>query len=131
MKLYLTAVALILTAAILILILDGQHKAMSVLLSLSACSVVSICAVEYLQPVFDLMRRLRELADISSDLLEVLIKTAGIALLGELSALICADIGRNALGKSAQLLSCGAILWISIPLLEQLIGLLQEVLGAY
>jgi len=52
-----------------------------------------------------------------------------VGLLSELAALICADAGENAMGKSLQILSGIVIVWLSLPLMKQVIVLLEEVLG--
>lgn len=129
MELYLQSTALILIAIVLGLMLDTQHKAMAKLLSLGVCSMVCISAVQYLSPVIDLMNELRDLAGISGEMLSIVLKAAGIGLLSELASLICSDAGEGAMGKAVQLLSNGVVLWISLPLLKELISLLQEVLG--
>lgn len=129
MELYLRSTALVLTAVVLGLMLKGQHKPMAALLSFGVCCMICISAVRYLSPVMDLLFRLRDLAGISGDMLSILLKAAGIGLLSELAVVICTDAGDSALGKAVGLLSNGVILWISLPLLEQLLEILQEVLG--
>lgn len=129
MELYLQSTALVLIAVVLGLMLSTQHKSMAILFSLGVCCMICISAVRYLSPVMDLLNELKDLAGISGQMLSILLKAAGIGLLSELASLICADAGEGALGKAVQLLSNGVVLWISLPLLEQLITLLQEVLG--
>lgn len=130
MELYLQSTALVLIAVVLGLMLSQQHKPMAALLSLGACCLICVSAVRYLGPVMDLLSRLKDMAGISSQMLSILIKAAGIGLVSELASLICSDAGDNALGKAVQLLSNGVILWISLPLMEELLELLQEVLGS-
>lgn len=129
MELYLQATALVLVTVVLGLMLKGQHKPIAALLSLGGCCIVCLSAVRYLSPVVDFLTRLRDLAGISDEMLSILLKAAGIGLLSELAGVICADVGDAALGKTVGLLGCGAIVWVSLPLLEQLLELLQEVLG--
>lgn len=129
MELYLRSIALVLIAVILGLMLTNQHKPMAVLLSLAVCCMLCASAARYFRPVMDLIAQLRDLAGISGQMLSILVKAAGIGLLSELACLICSDAGENALGKAVQFLSNGVILWISIPLMEQLLQILQEVLG--
>lgn len=129
MELYLQSTALVLIAVILGLMLSGQHKSIATLLSLAVCCMLCVSAVRYLSPVMDLLTRLRDLAGVSGQMLSILIKAAGIGLLSELACLVCADAGDSALGKAVQFLSNGVILWISLPLMEQLLEILQEVLG--
>lgn len=116
-------------AVILGLMLTNQHKPMAILLSLAVCCMLCVSAARYFSPVMELIGRLRDLAGVSGQMLSILIKAAGIGLLSELACLICADAGENALGKAVQFLSNGVILWISLPLMEQLLEILQEVLG--
>lgn len=129
MELYLRSTALVLIAVMLGLMVKGQHKPLGALLSLGACCMVCIGAVRYLSPVIDLLERLRDMAGVSGEMLSILLKAAGIGLLSELASVICADAGDSALGKAVGILSNGVILWVSLPLLEQLLGILQEVLG--
>lgn len=129
MELYLQATALVLIAVVLILMLGSQHKSMATLLSLGVCCMVCVGAVRYLKPVMDLLTQLRDLAGISGQMLSILLKAAGIGLLSELASVICADAGEGALGKAIGVLSNGVILYISLPLFQELIELLQEVLG--
>lgn len=129
MELYLQATALVLIAVVLILMLGSQHKSMATLLSLGVCCMVCVTAVRYLSPVIELLTELRDLAGISGQMLSILLKAAGIGLLSELASVICADAGEGALGKAIGVLSNGVILYISLPLFQELIELLQEVLG--
>lgn len=129
MELYLQSVALALIAVILGLMLKGQDKIFGPLLSLCACIFVLLGLVRYLQPLMELLEKMVELADVSAQMLEVLLKAVGISIIAQLAELICTDAGQNALGKAIGLLSNGVILWISIPLVEELLELLQEVLG--
>ena len=62
-----------------------------------------------------------------------LTKSAMIAalyvLLTEISAAICKDSGNESMGKSLQILSAVAAIWLSIPVFERLITLLDKILG--
>lgn len=125
---YLQALALVMVAVILGLLSGSHHK---LLLSLAACALVCFTAVRYLEPVLELLERLRELSGVSGQMLSILLKAAGIGLISELASLICADAGDQALGKAVSILTNGAILFISLPMLEELLELLQEVLGRF
>ena len=62
-------------------------------------------------------------------MLRILLKVVGIGLVGEIANLICCDTGNAALGKMLQILSTAVILRLSVPLLEQLLGLLEQIMG--
>jgi stage III sporulation protein AD len=66
---------------------------------------------------------------LNTDLLAVILKTVGIGIVGELATLICTDAGNTALAKTVQILTTAMILWLSIPLFESLLDLVQAILG--
>ncbi|MBP3660929.1 MAG: hypothetical protein J6I89_06025 [Oscillospiraceae bacterium] len=126
---YLRWTAAVLIGLILSLVISKQSKDMSLLLTLAVCVLVCLGALEFLEPVAELLRELRRLGGLDSEAVSILMKAALIGLLSELMGLICADVGEGALGKALQLLSNAAVLWLSIPLLRQLITMVGEVLA--
>ena len=64
-----------------------------------------------------------------SQLLQVILKSVGIALVSEIAMMVCADSGNAALGKALQLMSTGVILWLSLPLMKSLLQLVQRIVG--
>lgn len=128
MELYLQASAMVLLAVILILLLGKQCKDISLMLTMGVCCLVCAGAGIFLEPVVAFLKDLRKLGDLDPNLISVLLKCAGIGFLSELINLICADAGESALGKALQFLSNGVILFLSLPLLRQLISILEEVL---
>lgn len=129
MTTFLQACGGVLIAVILILALGSHGKEMGSLLGLFVCSMVILLALRYLQPVLDLIRQLQGIGDLDYSMIGILLKVVGIGLISEIAALICADAGNAALGKTLQLLSASVILWLSIPLFEELTALLQRILG--
>ena len=126
---YLRWTAAVLIGLILSLVISKQSKDMSLLLTLAVCVLVCLGALEFLEPVAELLRELRRLGGLDSEAVSILMKAALIGLLSELMGLICADVGEGALGKALQILSNAAVLWLSIPLLRQLITMVGEVLA--
>lgn len=126
---YLQWTAVILIGLILSLVLGKQSRDMSLLLTLAVCVLVCLGALEFLEPVTELLRELRQLGGLDSQAVSILLKAAGIGLLSELAGLLCADAGESALGKALQILSNAAILWLSLPLFRQIIDLIGEVLA--
>ena len=78
---------------------------------------------------FKLKKRLRQTAGLDGELLACLLKIVGIGLIGEVASAVCADAGNGALGKTVQMLSAAAALWLAVPLFETLLTLLGTVLG--
>jgi stage III sporulation protein AD len=130
MDMFLKAVAAALITAVIGLVLVKQGKDMLILLTLAACAMIATIAFTYLKSVISFLHRLTEISKLDTELLAVLLKTVGIGVVGELAGLICADAGNAALEKSIQILTTAVILWLSIPLFESLLDLVQAILGA-
>lgn len=130
MDTFLKATAGILVAIVFYLILSKQNKDVSALLTITVCCIIATAAINYLQPIIQFFERLQRLGELNSEMLGILLKAVGIALLGEITALICADAGNAALGKSLQILASAVILWLSVPLFTGLVELVEKILGS-
>ncbi len=119
-------VALIL-AALLLTRVTGREFA--VVVTLLTCVLVLAGAAEFLEPVVEFLRELRRLADLNGQAMGILLKAAGIGLISQLAALLCADAGEGALGKAVELGASAAILWLSLPLLEEILAVVQGLLA--
>jgi len=110
-------------------ILSKQGKEYALLLSVGACCLVLVAAFQFLEPVLDLLKQLQTLGNLQPQWLSVMLKAVGIGLVVEMGALICSDAGNASLGKTLQILGAVAVLWLSIPLMNSLISLLEQILG--
>lgn len=126
---YLQAAAGVLLTVIMVLALGKEGKQTALLLVLAVCGMVGVMALGYLEPVLTFAQRLGAVGNINSEMISILLKVAGIGLIGEIASLICADTGNTSLAKVLQILSAAVILRIALPLLEQLLDLLERVLG--
>ena len=126
---YLRFAAVGLIGLILALVVGRQSKDMSLLLTLAVCVLVCIAAMGFLEPVTELLRELRRLGNLDSGAVTIALKCAGIGLISELIGLLCADAGQSAMGKALELLSAAAILWLSLPLIREILKLIEEVLS--
>ena len=115
-------------AVILCLILTKQAKEISVLLSMVVCTLLSFVIADLLSPVVDLFRSLEEIGQLDSSMIRIILKAVGISILGEISGAICVDSGLSAPGKGLKILCSTVILWMSVPLFQSLIQLLEEIL---
>ena len=120
---------MVLVGVILALVVGRQSKDMGLLLSLAVCVLVCLGALRFFEPVTELLRELRRLGNLDAEAISIALKCAGIGLLSELVGLICADAGESAMGKALELLSAAAILWLSLPLIRQLLKLIEGVLS--
>ena len=107
----------------------GKSRDFSMLLSLAACTMISILALTYLEPILEFIRELEGIRQLQGDMLSILLKAAGIGLVAEIADMICADAGNASLGKSLQLLGTGVILCLSLPILRTMLDLIQMILA--
>ena len=126
---FLQAAAGVLLAVIMVLALGKEGKQTAILLVLAVCGMVGILALGYLEPVVSFVRRLGVIGNVNNEMLSILLQVAGIGLIGEIASMICTDSGNASLGKILQILSAAVILRLALPLLEQLLDLLERVLG--
>lgn len=123
------AAAAVLVASVLGLTLAKQGKEMTVLLTIGVCCMVILAAVTFLEPVLELLRQMESLGNLNSEMVQILFKVVGIGLVSEIAAMICTDAGNGSMGKALQILGIAVILWLSIPVFQALLNLVQQILG--
>ena len=116
-------------AVIMWIILSKQGKEYALILSIGACCLVLIGAMRFLEPVWELLERLKVLGNLQSEWLSVMLKATGVGLIAEFGSMICADAGNGALAKTLQFMGTATVLWLSIPLMNSLLTLLEQILG--
>lgn len=119
----------VIIAIILCLILSKQGKDYAMLLSVFVCSAILTVLAAYLQPIISFFTRVRVLGQLNADAVQILLKSVGICLVTELVSLICLDGGNQAMSKSLKMLGTSVVVWISLPLFEQLLDLIENILG--
>ena len=129
MDIFLKVTIAVLITEIISLILLKQCPEISLLLTIVVCCSVVIVMVSYLQPVIEFSRRLVQLGQLSTDMLNVLLKVTGIGIISQIAGLICSDAGNQSLSKILQILTIVVILCVSVPLLEEVITLIENVMG--
>ncbi len=129
MERFLQAAAGVMAAVIMWIILSKHGKEYALLLSLGACALILLMVLRFLEPVVDLLGQLQTIGNLQPQWLSVMLKAVGIGLITEMGSLICNDAGNAALGKTLQILGTVAVLWLSIPLMNGVIDLLQQILG--
>ena len=129
MENYFKAVAAALITAVLCLIFAKQGKDMVVLLTILACVMILGTAMGYLSQLLDFYHTLEHLIGLEGDHFQILLKVVGIGMVGEVSAMVCADAGNAALGKALQVFGTILILCLSLPLFQGLLDLIGSILG--
>ena len=130
MDIFLKTAAAVLVTVILYLTISKQNKDISMMIAITGCCLVVLAAITYLKPVIEFINRLKSMIGIETELVNLILKAVGIGMIAEITSLICADSGNASLGKSLQILASAVILWISLPIFDQLLELLNHILGA-
>ncbi len=114
-----------LLAVIFASILRKNSKELAIVLSLAACALIGVLLVQLAEPVVDFLKKLRNISGLDEALMQPLLKTVGIGLLTQISANVCADAGENAIAKLIEV--CGGVLalYVSIPLLEAVLQMME------
>lgn len=118
----------VLIAVILGLTLRQQGKDMALLLSILACCMVLVVCMVYIEPVIDFIETLQSISGAQNEIFQILLKSVGIGLIGEIAALVCSDSGNAALAKAIQILTSAVVLWLSLPLMQALLDLVKQML---
>ena len=121
--------ALALLGAVLSVVLGKRSENMGIMVTIAVVCMIASLAISYLKPTMELIGRLQSIGNLDNKMLSTLLKAVGIALITELATMVCADAGMGAAGKALHMLGAAVILWLSVPLVEQMLDLLQEVLG--
>ena len=130
MSIFLKAVGGVLIALILWISLAKQGKDFALVLTLIVCAMIFVASVSFLRPLVQFIRKLQETGNLDKDMVSVIMKSVGIGIIGEICTLVCKDAGNESLGKAVQFLSITVVLWISIPVFEKLLSLLDNILGS-
>lgn len=129
MDMFIRASAGVLLAVILGITLRYKGAEISVLLTLAVCVMVGALSMRYLEPVIALLRSLQIRTAINGEMFTTLLKIVGVGIICEMVTLICTDAGSAAMGKILQVLGVSVVLYLSLPMLEALLELVEDILG--
>lgn len=129
MENYYSTTALILLSVILVLVLRKQSAEIAILLSLLVCCLAMMVALGFIAPIIRFMRKLQQISNLDIEMLQVLIKITSVSFTGEIASTVCTDSGNAALGNVMQMISTVVILYLSLPMMEALLTLVERILG--
>lgn len=128
-KFYLATAAVLITA-ILVLVIRKQNNEIAMLLGLCGCCLVFMVAAGFWLPVVQFLRKLQQITSVDSEMIRILMKITAVAITADIAASVCSDAGNGALAKSLQMLSTAVSLYLSLPMLEGLLALVERILVA-
>lgn len=128
MEAFWKAMAVVILSVILSTAIGKTEKDLTVVLSVAACCIVSTVAMQYLSDVIVFLWGLGNNMDSNHPVIETLLKISGVALMTELSCLISSDAGSSSLGKAMQFLGNSVILFLSLPIFEAFLSVIQRIM---
>ena len=129
MENYWKACAIMILTVVLGAALGKTEKDLSVVLTLAACCIILMVALEYLSDILVFLWELGSGIGDRNPFTGILLKIASVALVTEVSSLLSADAGNSSLGKAMQILGNSVILFLSLPILEGFLEIIREILG--
>ena len=130
MDIFLKLSAGVLIAAILSVVLSKEGKDYALILTICVSVMILVSAGTYLKSIVVFLERLTDTGGLNSELLKILLKVVGIGIVSQIAGFVCVDAGNHSLDKALKIISTSAIIWLSIPLLEELLNLIETVLEA-
>ena len=130
MDVYLKITAAVLIATVFSIILGKQGKDYALLLTVSACVMVLVTAGTFIKPILDFLRNVVSIGNLQTELLQILLKIFGIGLISQIAEMLCDDSGNKSLSKTLQIITTAVMLWMTIPLLEEMLMVMKKILEA-
>jgi len=129
MERFIQVLAGVLLTVLLGAAISKQAADMKMLLTIAVSCMVLAVVIRYLEPVIAFVEELQTAGNLDSEMVRILIKCVGISVVAEITVLVCSDSGNAALGKGIQMLATAVVLWLGLPLLQELLELVQRMLG--
>lgn len=114
-------------AVIAILLKQYCHE-QSLMVSLAASAAVLAGAILLIAPQISEIRDIFASAGISDSFISLILKAAAICFITQITCELCRDSGEGALASAAELWGRGALTVLSLPVLKELIGLIQRIM---
>lgn len=118
-----------LTAVLLAKVLERYAAEQAMLLMMLLCVGLTAAAVLSLTPILERMDTLLHAGGLSADETARLSKAIGVCIVTELAADTCRDAGEAALATAVTMTGKTTLLLLSLPLVETLLRVMEEVLG--
>ncbi|MBR2615530.1 MAG: hypothetical protein IKC69_02505 [Clostridia bacterium] len=114
-------------AAILVAVTAPLAPKYRGLILMGAGCVLLLVFLREVLPILNVFRDMAERAELES-ILTPLLKGLGITLLSGFCASFCRDLGEESLAGRVELCGKASLLTLSLPLLERILALMEEVL---
>ena len=116
------------SAALCAVVVRKQSPEIALVLGVGACALILLSCSGALSAVVELMDKLMEAGGLSAQVVEPVIKTAGIAIVTRLSADFCRDAKEGGLAAAVELAGTALALLVVLPLMSSVVDVLTELI---
>lgn len=120
--------AFCITGAVIAVLLRQYCREQAMFAALAVCIAVLTGFVLIISPVISKMTEIFETAGLSSSYISLIFKAAAICFITEIICELCRDSGESAIASAAELWGRGAMVVISMPMLEAFIEIVTDFL---
>ncbi len=110
------AVSVIISA--LSLFLKKENKELSFCITVTGIIIILSLVIKYTFPIYEQIKDLSDLADISNEILSVMLKASGISFIAGFASQICKDIGEGSFSMHIETTAKVLILVLCLPLIK-------------
>ena len=118
-----------LASALAAVTIRRQNADLAMLLGVAGCCLGGMLLLSLVEPVLSCVRELYAKTGLDGALLSPLLRSAGLALLTQLSSAVCVDAGQSALAKLIETGGAVLCLVLSVPLLRAVLDMIGNLAG--
>ena len=117
-----------LIALVIAIILKQYRPEYTVYVSIVAGILILMFTMNKITGIINLLKSISDKTYINKQLLSILLKITGIAIITEFAVSICTDVGEKAIASKIEIGSKVIIIAMSIPIISSLLELIIEIL---
>ncbi len=119
---------LCITVTLICKLFEKNNKEYSLFISIITLSMVLFFAVTMISPITSKIQEILNLADVSNEYFNIVLKAIGVCYLTQLGCDYCKDAGENALSSELELAGKISLLLIALPLFDNIVAIVQDLL---
>lgn len=128
MELILKCIGMALCGAVLAVLCKRGGGEFSILVVLAVVTAILVAALTFLKPILTFLGMLQEKAGLGNLVVNPVLKCLGIGLAVEIGSGICEDAGEKGIGTCLQMVGGLAAIYVILPLLENVLSMLGQML---
>ena len=116
-------------AAAVSVILRQYNKEYGLYIALAVSVIILIYVLGCMEPVFSFLDSLAEISGTNSEYIGILVKALAVSYITQLASDCCRDCGETAIASRIDFAGKIALLLISIPLFEAILGIIKGLIN--